>query len=277
MSALLLQMALVLAAAGTAGMALGWACFRNVAQGQALIVTGTQAEPKVSFDRTMVLPIMHRAELMDVTAKTLTVSCRGANGMLCADHIRADIDVVFFIRVNHTPDDVRKAARMLGTANASDPDVLFSQFAVRFADAIKSVGKRVEFEELHQQRDAFRDDVFAAIGPSLDGFVLDELFIDYLQQTPRDELDPNNLLDAKGILKSTTIAAAQQEETLKLEAQMAAARQQSNEAIRAQAREHGPLIVWWDDAANKLKVEAATQSSFHHAVASQRPSSRPGA
>ena len=47
------------------------------------------------------------------------------------------------------------------------------------------------------------------IGTDLNGFVLDDCAIDYLEQTPIESLDPDNILDAEGIKKITDLTAAQ--------------------------------------------------------------------
>lgn len=37
------------------------------------------------------------------------------------------------------------------------------------------------------------------IGDDLNGYVLEDVTIDYLEQTPKSSLDPNNILDAEDI------------------------------------------------------------------------------
>jgi uncharacterized membrane protein YqiK len=43
----------------------------------------------------------------------------------------------------------------------------------------------------------------------LNGFVLDDAAIDFLEQTPLTMLDPDNILDAEGIKKITELTAGQ--------------------------------------------------------------------
>ena len=47
------------------------------------------------------------------------------------------------------------------------------------------------------------------IGRDLNGYILDDAAIDYLEQTPLNSLDPHNILDAQGIRKITEITAKQ--------------------------------------------------------------------
>ena len=52
---------------------------------------------------------------------------------------------------------------------------------------------------------ADRDAVVAVIGRDLNGYVLEDVAIDYLEQTPKHLLDPSNILDAEGI-RATLLA-----------------------------------------------------------------------
>jgi len=45
--------------------------YRKVDQGKALIINKMKNEPDVTFTGGTVLPIIHRAELMDISVKTL--------------------------------------------------------------------------------------------------------------------------------------------------------------------------------------------------------------
>src|SRR5688572_6971578 len=70
---------------------------RRVDQGQALIVNKGQGEPIVTFTGMPVIPILHRAEVMDISLKTIEITRGGNEGLICADNIRADIKVTFFV------------------------------------------------------------------------------------------------------------------------------------------------------------------------------------
>jgi hypothetical protein len=110
--------------------------YRQVDQGKALIVN-KKAGPQVVFTGTVVLPIIHRAEIMDISVKSLDIDRRGNEGLICKDNIRADIKVAFFVRVNKTPEDVLKVAQSIGCARASDLqtlDELFSGQILRGAE-----------------------------------------------------------------------------------------------------------------------------------------------
>lgn len=179
--------------------------YRQVEQGKALIVNTTGKEAVVAFTGTMVFPVINRAETMDLSVKTIDIDRRGKEGLICNDNIRADINVTFFVRVNKTADDVLKVAQSIGCARASDPKTLEELFTSKFAEALKTVGKHFNFEELYTKRDDFKDKIIEVIGKDLNGFILDDAAIDYLEQTPLEALDKDNIMDADGIRKITEI------------------------------------------------------------------------
>lgn len=183
--------------------------YRQVDQGKALIVNTMGKEPVVTFTGRTVVPVIHRAEVMDISVKTIEIARHGKDGLICADNIRADIKVTFFVRVNKTVEDVLKVAQAIGCARASDPETLEALFTAKFSEALKTVGKRLDFEELYTKRHEFKEQILTVIGQDLDGYVLSDCAIDYLEQTPLSSLDPHNILDARGIRKITEITAGQ--------------------------------------------------------------------
>jgi uncharacterized membrane protein YqiK len=190
--------------------------YRQVEQGKALIVNTAGKEPIVAFTGMLVYPVVNRAETMDLSVKTIDIDRRGKEGLICNDNIRADINVTFFVRVNKTEQDVLKVAQAIGCMRASDPKTLEELFSAKFAEALKTVGKHFNFEQLYTKRDDFKDKIIEVIGKDLNGFILDDAAIDYLEQTPLEALDRDNIMDADGIRKITEITVAHNVKTNEL-------------------------------------------------------------
>ncbi len=180
--------------------------FRKVDQGQALIISKTK-HVDVTFTGAMVLPVLHRAEVMDISVKTIEIARTGREGLICQDNIRADIRITFFVRVNKTAEDVIKVAQAIGTDRASHQETMQSLFSAKFAEALKTVGKQLDFVDLYTKREEFRDRIVGVIGTDLNGYHLEDAAIDHLEQTPMTQLDPANILDAQGIRKITELTA----------------------------------------------------------------------
>jgi len=184
------------------------ALYRKVPQGKALVVSTTD-KVIVTFTGRLVLPVIHKAEVMDTSVKTIEIDRRGTEGLICRDNIRADIKVLFFVRVNKAEEDVIKVAQSIGVERASSKDTLEELFVAKFSEALKTVGKRLDFIDLYTERRRFRDEIVEVIGTDLNGYVLEDAAIDYLEQTPLSHLDPDNILDAQGIRKITELTAIQ--------------------------------------------------------------------
>lgn len=182
--------------------------FRKVEQGRALIVSKMR-KVDVTFTGQVVLPVLHKAEVMDISVKTIDISRTGRDGLICKDNIRADIRISFFVRVNKTVEDVIKVAQAIGTERASDKGTLQELFNAKFSEALKTVGKQLDFADLYTKRDELRDRIIQVIGTDLNGYSLEDAAIDYLEQTPLAQLDAANVLDAQGIRKITELTAVE--------------------------------------------------------------------
>ena len=254
------------------------AFYRKILQGEALINNKMGKNPEVSFSGGLVLPIIHRAEIMDISLKTIELDRRGSEGLICRDNIRADIKVTFFVRVNKTAEDVLKVAQSIGTARASEQRTVEDLFIAKFSEALKTVGYSMDFVDLYDKREQFKDSMIAVIGTDLNGYVLEDAAIDYLEQTPLTQLDAKNILDANGIRKITDLTAAQSIRTNDFvnnekkaitkqnveakEAILALERQQEN-AIAAQQREIATVKA--REAAETAKVQAEEQQKAQSA------------
>lgn len=182
--------------------------YKKVPQGKALVITGARGI-RVSFAGTLVIPVLERLEIMDTSIKKVEIERIGKDGLICKDNMRADIKVAFFVRVNPEPVDVKKVAQNIGCDRASDITTLNTLFEAKFSEALKTVGKKFEFIELYDSREEFKTKILGIIGKDLNGYVLDDCAIDYLEQTPLSFLKADNILDSEGIKKITELTAAQ--------------------------------------------------------------------
>jgi uncharacterized membrane protein YqiK len=210
----------VLAIIGGCGFVILSKFYRKVDQGHALIINKMNDEPVVTFTGGVVWPIIHKAEIIDISVKRIDIDRRAKNGLICKDYLRADINVNFFVRINPTRENVLEVAQTIGCARASDLQALDELFSAKFSEALKTAGKQFEFAELFNKRDGFREKVKEVIGKDLNGFVLEDVAIDYLEQTDLACMNVNDTNDAQGIEKIVRIT----KDKLVIEAQL------SNEA-----------------------------------------------
>ena len=242
------------------------AFYRKVEQGTALIVNDMSTTPKVHFTGALIIPVLYKAEEMQISLINLEIDRRGKEGLICKDNMRADIRVNFYLRVNEKAEDVLKVAKTVGATRASDKDAVDALFNAKFSEALKTVGKRFDFVDLFEKRQEFRDAIVDVIGKDLNGYVLEDVAIDYLEQTKKAELDPNNIMDAEGIRKITELTAAQniqtnifeQDEKLRITEKNVSAR----EALLAMERQQA-------EAEARQKREIAVINAREHAEATK--------
>jgi uncharacterized membrane protein YqiK len=243
----------------------------KVSPGQALINNKTGEQISVSFTGGLVLPIIHRAEVMDLSVKMIEIERRGREGLTCMDNVRADIKVAFFVQVSHDVEKVKQVAGRIGTERASHVETLHTLFSAKFSEALKTVGYQMNFLQLYTDRADFRKKIYGQIGTDLDGYELTDVVIDYLEQTPLEALDPENMLDSEGIRAITKITKEKEVETNRLrnEAQMQIEQQNTTaqevitkqEAVRkatiAQREREGAVAVAREKAEAEKEVQRA--------------------
>ena len=173
--------------------------------GQALVKTGFGAtQPRVYLSSAFVVPLFNRVEPLDLTVKTVRIVRRKQESLSCADGIRAEVEVDFYIKINPIDEDIRHVATTIGTGRAADTENLRELFEAKFADALKTAGAKLSFDQLYQNRRVFRDEVLRALGQEgdqeviLNGYKLDDVAIQYLEQLPLEMHNEDNVLDARG-------------------------------------------------------------------------------
>ena len=79
---LIVVLALLIIGGGIAALMIK--CLRKVPQGSALIKNGAGGT-KVSFDRAVIIPILHIVEMMDISVKRIEIDRSGEDGLICKD------------------------------------------------------------------------------------------------------------------------------------------------------------------------------------------------
>lgn len=252
--------------------------FRKVGPDEALVKTGWGGMSSITGSGMWVVPIAHRVEMMDLSLKRIEIARRENSGLICQDNVRADIEVAFFVRVNNTKQDILQVAQSIGCKRASEKAALIELFDAKFSEALKTVGKHFDFIDLYTERDQFKDEILKHIGTDLNGYILDDCAIDYLEQTPIEYLSTMNILDAEGIKKITKLTALEhvqsndvlrekektikkqdveaQEAILELEKQrVEAVEKQKREIAEISAREHAEAAKVQEE--QRLRAEGA--------------------
>lgn len=173
--------------------------------GEAIVKTGFGlSQPRIYLSSCVVIPLLNRMETIDLTVKTVRIARRKHESLSCADGIRAEVEVDFYIKINPFEEDIRHVASTIGCTRASSTDILRELFEAKFADALKTAGAKLKFDQLYQNRREFRDEILKALGQEgaqevvLNGYKLDDVAIQFLEQLPLELHNEDNVLDARG-------------------------------------------------------------------------------
>lgn len=189
------QLVMILAAASTlfvvvlGALLLVAKCYRRVLPGKALVLT-TPRGIVVRRGGTIVLPILHHADEIDLTVVPIRIERRKEAALLTRDQQRAEIDTTFLLRVANTDDDILKVANSVGCARATNLTELTSLFGAKFTSALVTVVCHLSFDELVTKRADLQDKIMDVIGRDLNGYTLDDLAIDRVERAPEGHDGP---------------------------------------------------------------------------------------
>jgi hypothetical protein len=146
-----------------------------------------ERSPSTGWSACRLLQTYH---IMDISVKKLEITRKGKDGLVCKDNIRADITVAFYIRVDATEESVRKVAQMLTPERVSDMNNSANSSRRSSPKPSKPRANRWSSTNSSPNACEFRDEIQTTIGKDLDGFLLQDVAIDYLEQTPLESTTP---------------------------------------------------------------------------------------
>lgn len=171
--------------------------YRRLPEGQALVISDTTGTRACLDGGGLILPVVARAEVVDLTVKALIFDRCGAESLRCKDGFRADLRLVFFVRVEPTVEGVLRVAQEIGCARAAELETLKELFQAQFMEQAKQAAAARRFAELFLERSSFKQEILAGIGRELRGYVVDSVVIDHLARTGIEHLDASNPLEAE--------------------------------------------------------------------------------
>lgn len=125
------------------------------------------------------------------------------SGIHCKDNIRADLQVSFYLKVSQ----IESIAESFNYIQLTNQKAFSDFFVSKLSEALKTAAREYEFVDLMDHRDQFRKSVIDVLNEDLYGFILDDVTIRSIEQTPITELDDHNILDIQGKEKVTNITA----------------------------------------------------------------------
>lgn len=149
----------------------------KVPQGSALIIKKPKGIVDVSFTGGLVLPRIHKGEMIDISAKEIAIVREGERPLLFAGQRPVELRASVTIRINPTADDIRKVAQLLGVERASKLEALRELFAPPIEQALEQAAAVLDAEAVQKDRSLLSDPVAKLLGKELDGFTVEAVAI----------------------------------------------------------------------------------------------------
>ena len=186
----------------------------------ALIRTGAGGRKIVIDGGTLVLPILHRLDRMNMRSMRLQAQRAGQQALISEDRLRVDLTMEFHVRVDPSPEGISTAAQTLGS-KAFREDEMQSLIEGKLIDAVQAEVAVRSMDLLHQDRSGFADAVGARLATNLQrsGLLVDSVSLTHLDQTPFAALDDNNAFNAVGMRRLAEVISENRKARVDVEAE----------------------------------------------------------
>lgn len=207
--------------------------YKKVARGIGMVRTGLGGRKVIIDGGCLRLPVFHEVRVVNLSTVQLTVRRNGEDALITKDSLRVDVTVDFYVSVEESEEGVAQAARTLGD-RTFDPGKLRELIEGKLVDALRAVAAEQDMMNLHENRHEFvqRVQEIVATDLSKNGLQLESVSLTGLDQTPTDNLSPNNMFNATA-LKITAERVARETEA-RAEAEASAKIAEAREAARAE-------------------------------------------
>ncbi len=255
------------------------ALYKKVPRGIALVRTGMGGRKVIIDGGCLSLPVFHEVRQVNLSTVQLTVRRNGEDALITRDSLRVDATVDFYVSVEESDDGVAQAARTLGD-RTFDPVKLRELIEGKLVDALRAVAAEQDMMNLHENRQDFvqRVQEIVATDLSKNGLQLESVSLTGLDQTPTDNLNPNNMFNATALkltaerVARETQARAEAEANAKIADARESARAEE-ETIRAREtverseieKERGVAIYRSESQAESRKAEIASNQAAENA------------
>ncbi|MEW6730443.1 MAG: hypothetical protein AB1489_03795 [Acidobacteriota bacterium] len=182
---------------------------------QVLVRTGRGGLKVIKDNGGWIIPILHKTLPVSLENGIVSIIRDGrdenSESLRTKDNLRALVVADFIFHIDPSDENIIASARAFGEA-ANSPDEIAIKLRDRFDSALRSAAADFELEQMVRDRKSYRDIVFRISEETIhaDGLRLIDMPLKRVDQAPKEQYDPNNILDAQG-LKTITLMVTQAE------------------------------------------------------------------
>jgi uncharacterized membrane protein YqiK len=184
----------------------------------AFVRTGLRGK-KVVIDRgAVVWPVVQHIQWLSLETMKLEVFKEKKEAFITKDRFRVDIGAEFYVKIEPMEESIEKASRSLGERSFS-PEGIKALLEEKLISSLRTEAAKRTLVELHENRHDFTRSVMANLKEVIqpNGLTLEDVSLFYLDQTDRNQLDPNNIFDAEGLRQITAQTSERMRERNEIE------------------------------------------------------------
>jgi len=186
----------------------------------ALVRTGLGGSKVLTDGGCVALPILHQVQRVSMQTAAVPISRVGRESVLTADQLRADIVMVFELRVGPDNASISTAAQVLGHRIARSGEVFSEVLSGSLVNAIQSAAATRSLTDIHLNRADFTSDVSTMVSDHAErlGLVLVSASLVGVDQSDLSQRDENNAFNARGMRRLAELVAEERKARTEIEA-----------------------------------------------------------
>lgn len=195
--------------------------FKRANKQMSFVRTGMGGEKVVINSGTMVLPLFHNMIRVNMKTIEIPISRSAERSLITKDHLRVDIKANYFVRVETESRDVALAAQTMGN-DTFDEDKVIDMFEERCEAALNAVVSKMTMDELHIQKDHFREEIESFMHNDLasNGLILQSVALTHVDQTDLQYFqETGNVFDSQGLTMLKEQIAKDEKKRVEVETQ----------------------------------------------------------
>lgn len=186
--------------------------FIKIPQDSVLIINDMGQAPKIHFSGSVYCPLIYKKTVIKIKLISFKIELNNNKNLVFKDNGRANVCVMFNLKINETSEDVLKAVKAMGVRRISNQKTVSAFFYARFIEALRKVVEQTELVNLLQNQADFCDDIINTIGSDLNGYVLKEVIINHVEPTVIFTQDEENTDEPDAIDEMNAMIAANREQ-----------------------------------------------------------------
>ena len=150
---------------------------RKPKTGTALIRSGFGGTRITIGQGMLVIPGLHKSEIIDITAKKIFFHFKEKNALKFKENNFKEVTITFILKIQHDVESIYKAATTIGSKNVSNEEFLKEFFNDQLCNSIKTVSLKFDTSNLQSLSKEFSQEIIENIDNNLYGFSIEEIIM----------------------------------------------------------------------------------------------------